>query len=190
MPFLQAKSYKLKAASGFTLVELLVTVGVTALLASYMVLYGSVSRQQVALSIETAKLAQVISRAKSLSISTFSGGPASLCGYGVHFDYGSQQYSLGNYELEPDCYSVYRGEVPGLGAYSPLETYNMTPEVSIRNASSNSMTDVIFIPPDPKVVTNIEGVVSSRAAGAVYLRTADGLVQKIVNVNASGQITF
>ncbi len=179
----------IRARKGFTLVELLVTVGVTALLASYMILYGSVSRQQVSLSVETAKLAQVVSRAKSLSISTFNSENA-LCGYGVFFDYVDQKYYLRSYELKPDCESALRGDPVQLGVTYTLEAYSLVPEVSIRNASSNSLTDVIFIPPDPKTVTNIDGIVSSRASGAVYLRTADGQLQRVINVNSSGQITF
>ncbi len=179
----------MRARKGFTLIELLVTVGVTALLASYMILYGSVSRQQVALSVETAKLAQIVSRAKSLSISTFS-DVHSLCGYGVFLNYTDQKYYLRSYEIKPDCRSPYKGDPVQFGAAYTLETYALPAEVRIVNASSNAISNVVFIPPDPKTLTDIQGIVSANTAGAVYLETADGKAQRTMNINPSGQITF
>ena len=173
----------------FTLIELLVTISITALLASYMILYGSASRQQITLSIEAAKLAQVVSRAKSLSTSGFS-QVSPPCGYGVEVDYVAQKYFLLTYQILPDCKSVYSGGAITLGASTVLQNYSLASQVQLANSAGDALTDVIFVPPDPRVVTNISGALSTSTSGAFYLKTADGTVTKTVKVNAGGQISF
>lgn len=183
------KNIRQKRKRGFTLIELLVTISITALLAAYMVLYGSQSRQQVALSVEVAKLAQIVSRAKSLSISTFN-NPNTPCGYGVEVDYSGQKYSLMSYQISPSCRAVYSGGLLQISSTSVVSTYSLAPEVRLTNASSDAMTDVIFVPPDPKTITNLSGNLSTQNPGSFYLRTADGVITKRISVNTAGQISF
>src|SRR5438105_773284 len=58
--------------SGFTLIELLVSMMITMLLSGFIITYTSGGRAQTTLYVEQAKLGQLVSRAKSLSISTYN----------------------------------------------------------------------------------------------------------------------
>ena len=174
---------------GFTLIELLVTMGVTAVLASFMIVYGSASRQQVALSVEDAKLAQIISRARSLSVSTFN-DPTPPCGYGVHLDYVNQAYALVKYEVSPNCRAVYASQLIQIRSEVSMENYNVTNEVKMISSGASPLTDVFFVPPDPKVVSNVGGSISVQAGGTVTLQTQDGKGTRTITINPAGQITF
>ena len=172
------------------MVELLVTVAVTALMASLIIVYGSASRQQVTLSIETAKLGQIISQAKSMSISTYNQTPAP-CGYGVHIDYNAQKYYLGSYQVLPDCKSVVSGAAFQMGWTVVLKSYALAAEVRFSYlTATNSVDDVFFVPPDPKTVTSVSGLLSTQASGNVFLVTKDGAVTKKISINPVGQINF
>src|SRR4051812_45988820 len=86
---------------GFTLVEVMVVVGVTAMLAGVILVYNSSTRSQILLSTEKVKLTQVVLRAKSLAISTYSDETLS-CGYGIAIDPSARTYTLVRYSFG-DC---------------------------------------------------------------------------------------
>jgi type II secretory pathway pseudopilin PulG len=167
---------------GFTVIELLVVIGITGLLSSYLIIYSGTSREQLALSIEASRLAQVIARAKSLAISTY-GASGGLCGYGLHVDYAAQRYSVVSFD-SPTC--------TGLSALPNTTTttsYTLAPEVRLVSASS-SLTDVFFLPPDPKTVLNIGGILVTDQTGSIILEARGGSARKTIRVSSGGQITF
>src|SRR5205823_134766 len=92
---------------GFTIVELLIVVAISAMLASIAIGYSSISRNQVALSVETAKVAESIIRAKSLAIATYASIPGT-CAYGVSVDIAQNRYSIFAFTPSPAKY----GPVP------------------------------------------------------------------------------
>lgn len=189
---LKAKSSKLKANSGFTLVELLVVIGITALLAGLLVLYGSTGRQQTILSIESTKISQLISRAKTLSISTYE-DPSSPCGYGVRVDYSARTYALTSYKVSPDCKSVASSSQSiSIQSTETQNTFSLPAGVTFNSDPSlqNKIQDVFFVPPDPKTVISVGGGLLRDITGYIYLTTADGSATRRISVNASGQITY
>src|ERR1700691_1886515 len=88
--------------AGFTVIELLVVLAISALMSTLAITYSSVSRNYVALSVQESKLAQVILQAKELSIATYANGngAAAACGYGVMISTSTtpQTYSIFAYE--------------------------------------------------------------------------------------------
>lgn len=76
---------------GFTLIELVVVIGVIALLTSILIIGLGGSRVKFNLMVERAHIVEAITRAKSLAIQTFLENPdptePQTCGYGVRFDY-------------------------------------------------------------------------------------------------------
>lgn len=168
---------------GYTILELLVVVAISALLSTIILTYGSGSRQQVALSIELTKMAQVISRAKSLAVATFNDPTA--CGYGVHFDYATREYYLAAYEAAPNCPSI--ASVTNIRALEAR--LRLPPEVDFGDGA-NKADDIFFVPPDPRTFAVIGGSLSGNATANIYLRTKDAVVAKTISVNHSGQINF
>lgn len=174
------------ARAGFTLIEVLVVLGVMAIVSSSIISYNSSSRQQVALATETSKLTQLILRAKSLSISTY-GAVASVCGYGIELDYANNYYYLSSYELGPSC------DTPNVvSSRNRLETFRVTNGVNLSNiVPGNQVADIIYLPPDPIIyTTGLSDNTVVNQGGSVKLVTANGMADKIISINSLGQVTF
>lgn len=168
---------------GYTLIELLIVVGIAGLLSGMVLLYGGAGREQIALSVESIKIVQAISRAKTLAIATYT-DPSSPCGFGVQFDYPAKKYSIRSYRTSPSCESV-----SGITSSAVLEEFNLGAGLTWQEGAEH-IDDVIFIPPDPKVYMFSGGVLlPAGASGKVYLLTSGGAA-RTVTVSPAGQITF
>lgn len=178
--------------AGFTLVEMLVVVGITTLLMGYVLTYSSSSRNQIYLYTEEVKIAQTIARAKSLAIATYnqSGVP---CGYGVRFEYGVNGGTR-------DRYSLFRYDPPSCASFDIIEPVfstilgdgvEMVPEyLSISRDHNDALEYIFFVPPDPDTYIWRVGSFVSSTDATVYVRTKDGSASLRVRVNSAGQISF
>lgn len=196
------KKYKLRTENpklrGFTLIEVLVVLGITSLLAGMVLTYSSRSRTQTALYVETAKLAQIILKAKSYSIATYvSGGEAAPCGYGIHVDYAANSYEFFGYKpIGIDCSAIGDGSVDmGNKGYNVIETYALGGGIIISAKppadGAVPVSDIIFVPPDPKtMIWPLDGGAAGVGIGNIRLATQDGLAKTDVQVSSAGQITF
>ena len=173
----------LRGHGGFTLIELLVVIGITMSLATIILVYSGTSREQIALSVEVAKLGQVIARAKSLSISTLDLAGAE-CGYGVNFDEANNRYAIISYTAA-SC----AAPLVSLPAFQESEAHVLSPLVEYADGS-DQMSHIFFAPPDPTTVISIDGGLYTTRTGYIYLRTRDGSATKVISVNPGGQISF
>lgn len=186
---------------GFTLIEVLVVVGITTILAGMVLTYSSRGRNQVALYVEAAKLSQVILRAKSLAIATYiSATQGPVCGYGVHIDYATGSYSLFSYN-PVDCspISISGGAInmeDAASNYKAIETNQLAQGViygvGSNDPNSPKLTDIFFIPPDPATLIWSEGsgVASNLASNVSLVSAADPQSGITVRASTAGQITF
>lgn len=149
-----------------------------------MLTYTSTSRDQVALYVEEAKLAQNISRAKSLAIATFN-RPEVPCGYGVGIDYDAATYSLFSYNVA-DCSTI---TALNPGNKEAVSSFDLPPNVRFATPGSESIEDVLFLPPEPRTWIWHAGAISTSTRGAIVLETAAGTTVTI-EVGVGGQITF
>lgn len=167
---------------GYTLLEILVVLAVTAILTSFIFSYSTTAREQVILSIERAKILQQILRAKSLSISTFN-NPDVPCAWGVHLDYGAQTYALASYSTST-CGGI--ADVSSITAIS--QNFPLDPAV-IYAAGANRVEDILFIPPDPTVLLFVNGNTTT-SQGFVYISAANGSATSAISVSDLGQISY
>ncbi len=183
---------RVRARSGFTLIELLVVLVVTTTLSAFLIVYNHTSRQQIALYVEEAKLVQVISRAKSLSLSTYRESSSEICGYGVHIDYGNNRYTLFSY-TKPANVACEQIASINPGAEQPLSAFSLSKELvfmAVPPGGGNKIDDVIFVPPDPTTLMNSGGAFLPSGFGNIVLGTEDGSAKTVVTVSSAGQITF
>lgn len=173
---------------GFTLIEVVIVLGISVLLTSVVLTYSAAGRDQVYLGIQKAQVAQVISKAKSLAVSTYN-QPDVPCGYGVWFDYVNRAYEIFRYKVSP-CDSVKSAGITIHGTgYSSDTKDKFTLPLNIDFGSGTGQMDVVFfMPPDPQ--TFIWQGAGSENLGAVYLKTRNGNYTAQVQVNSAGQITF
>lgn len=208
----------LRKRNGFTLIEILIVVAISAMLSAIAIVYSSVARNEVALSVETAKIAGFIFRAKDLTIATYNTS-LGTCAYGVSFDIPGNTYSLFAYNPQnyppshsaaPPCHGsslastspIYADEI---GQYSE-NTWNVPVTQGVRMQSGGNGDDatiVLFYPPAPKTFISREGMGFGSAnfldpntppntdiTSKVYLSTIDGSASSIISVNGAGQVTF
>lgn len=165
------------------MIELIVVVGITVLLSSLVLLYGSVGRQQVSLMVEAVKITQVISRAKSLAVATYTDSLSSVCGYGVYFDYSGRKYSIRRYQLLPNC------TVPiAIGVSFSVQEFELEKDISWQDGAAR-VDNVVFLPPEPRTLLFSGGsLLGEGIAGRVYI--AGGGASRVITVSPAGQITF
>ncbi len=182
---------------GFTLVEMLIVIAISAMLATIVVGYSSVGRNEVALSVESVKVSQIILQAKSLALATY-GSATHACGYGVSFNVAAQTYSIFGYHPSSSALCPPAGEITSL---SPSEMSSPSPatwNIHLENGvvmyatSTDSLSDVLFYPPDPATLISINGSSFSGSAQAahVYLKTAGNTATTTISVSPGGQVEF
>jgi len=88
---------------------MLVVIGITMLLSSIAIGYSKIGQNEVALTVETSKVAELILQAKELSINTYglTESGAKACAFGVHFDVAAKLFAfclhLQRCALSVDC---------------------------------------------------------------------------------------
>src|SRR5512144_1181344 len=107
---------------GFTLIESMIAVTITVLLSSFVITYSSTGRQQISLTVERAKLVQVVSRAKSMALNRYKDTDP-VCGYGISVDYDNAQYMLFSYRA-PRCEDIASID-KGSAGYKIEETFTL-----------------------------------------------------------------
>jgi prepilin-type N-terminal cleavage/methylation domain-containing protein len=202
---------------GFTLLEMIVVVGITFILSSFIIIYGRSGRQISALYVEQAQIANVLAKAKELAVATYlNPGSSPACAYGVHFDYGKGNgtYQIFAYVTSSVTSVATCGALPN-ATRDEVETLNtsvippangsrdLVPNLSEHELDSNlrffdpnggtsdRLRDVVFIPPEPHAVVWTDGQdTSSTVPGVIYLETVSSNGQASTTVNLAGQISF
>ena len=211
--FLRFRMPARASRAAFTLVEMLVVIGITALVSAAAIMYSNVGQNEVALTVETAKIAQLVLQARELALDTYS-GTGGACAYGVHFDLTSvpQTYSLFAFapgggpcpsaatvasttalssavmvQYEPSSWHLQPGQGVRLFARG---------DAGIPSSCQNILTDVLFYPPVPatliSLASNPNETFSSPtpSVSSICLQTVDGKNAAVITLNPAGQVNF
>jgi len=161
--------------AGFTLVEMLIVIGITTLLSVVAIGYSKAGQNEVALTVETSKVAELILQARALAINTYGGvsnGGTRVCAFGVHFEIADPTdvtYSLFAYGVDPKlqsrCPSIASTTAVGLNGLNGSNGIGLIQQyepsgwnvpvaqgVTIDSQAglpADALTDVLFYPPDP-----------------------------------------
>jgi prepilin-type N-terminal cleavage/methylation domain-containing protein len=200
--------------SGFTMVELLVVIAITMTISSIAIIYGAAGQNQLTLSVESSKIAQLILQARELSIATYS-EHRDTCGYGMHFDYststGHQNYSLVQYDLTGPgtCPSLASTTLIGAIQNGTLAEQEYEPgswqipmpsgvRLVDEGMASDTIHDIFFYPPDPFMLVSLDGQTflgyftspPAPAESNIYLETGDGSASRVISLNTAGQVSL
>lgn len=205
--------------AAFTLVEMLIVISITLLLSAAAVGYTKTGQNEVSLTIETSKIAELILQAKELAINTYGTtaiAGSKACGYGVHFDVADQTYSLFAYSVAADTACPSLDEVTANGLtdayyqeYEPGSWDIAVAQGVVMQGSgyaADALGDVLFYPPAPTVlicrasgdssvesggnIPNCTQFMSPAQTSKVYLSTVDGVNSAAVSVTPEGEVTF
>ena len=168
----------MKAKSGFTLIETLITIGIFMMLTSILLIYNRSSNRQIILLREKAKIIDAILRAKSNSINTLIIDEP-VCGYGVHWEkdfYLIFQDRATNCSLSDRIYTA--GDSQEL-----VERFNLPTGISF---SKLDVRDILFMPPNPTVFFD-----DHEGGGEATLTLSTDNNQSFVDIklNNAGQIS-
>ncbi len=176
---------------GFTLIELLVVMGITVALTAMVLGYSRQSSSQLALASTESKMLSLINRAKFLSIETYFGGGRSgsgqrICAYGVRVDIARQEmFIFQDLSSEGKCPSSSGGDAYDEGERLTGELNEIKLENALMAFGESDLSEVIFIPPDPKTKINKSGT-TEKAKLSVKIKEGSG--QFVITVNNAGQI--
>ncbi|MEK9168335.1 MAG: prepilin-type N-terminal cleavage/methylation domain-containing protein [Patescibacteria group bacterium] len=161
---------------GFTTIEMLVVIGVMALMSSVLMVYGRTGERQINLFKEQARIISALSRAKYLSVSTF-GKTDVPCGYGVHFEAPRtflifKDLPSGNCSLADKKYS---------GAGEIFESFGLD---SVITFDQLTLSDIVFTPPGPSVV-----ITPDQDQAAIIIKIINIESSAAIKINSAGQIS-
>lgn len=177
------KPTKLKNKEGFTLIETLVVIAITAILSSVLLVYNRSNESQIVLYRDQAVIAGLLSRAKSLAIQKYR-EPAlpdySACAFGVHFEAPRdlilfQDLGLGG------CAT---GRVYAYDSGEELQRLSLDSRLQFLNIPPGGL-DIFFVPPELIVGTTA----TSGLPVSITLQTTNGRFTAYTTVSAGGQIT-
>ena len=160
---------------GFTIIEMLVVIGTLALISAILIINIRTGEQQVTLFREQARIVSILSRAKSLSVATF-GKTGVPCGYGVHFE--APGTFLIFKDLADNCQA---SDQKYSGAAEIHESFQLDPALRF---DTLSLSDVIFIPPDPSIV-----ITPSQDEATIIIKTIKSGTSATIKINSAGQIS-
>ena len=165
MPILKSSGFFRRPRGGFTLIEIVVVMGIIAILSSMMLGYSQRNSRQVLLATSQAKLASMFARAKFLSIqSFFYSGPQDeiVCGHGVGIDVDAKRVFIfqdiidgGLCSRDIDDYEFDGGDRILEGELNQLQLADNGIDIATDSEY------IIFIPPEPLVKFSGSGRESS-----------------------------
>ncbi|MDD3488157.1 MAG: prepilin-type N-terminal cleavage/methylation domain-containing protein [Candidatus Pacebacteria bacterium] len=172
-----SNSNKLK--NGFTVIEMMVTLGIITLLTTMVLVHSRQSELVSNLAREGNRIAFEIQKAKSSAMLILQKGSTSqkkICGWGVYFDQApvTNQNPKESFIIFQDFCESKQGDLIGNGVYDEgemVETINLLKNIEIFETNISS---VVFIPPEPKVFFSNkltganEGYIKIRVKGEDY----------------------
>lgn len=162
---------RLNLKRGFSLIEMLVVVGIVIFLAGMVVAYSSSTGRKMMLYAEQSKVASVLSRAKSLALQKYSvGSGVSACAFGVEF-------------ILPGTYKIFRVDTNSSGVcnvYTPMDEFTLSSGVQF-----------VSFPPNGRVIFKAPYLMVDNA-GIVTLRSGDFSPPREakVDITAAGGISL
>ncbi len=178
-------SYNRKKSKGFTLIEILVSVGIIILLTALIFPSYKSGEAQFVLDRSANKLAQDLRRAQEMAMSmkeeNCNGVKAN--GYGIHFNI-SWKDAEGNYyyKLFANCNNNHHRD----NNDKDLEEIKLERGIEINNLFPADNFSILFVPPDPCVWINSQS--SGIEAQIVLARKDNPSEKRTIKINNSGLI--
>ena len=177
---------------GFTLLEILVVVGITVVLTSMVAGYSREGGRQLALVATETKMLNLLSRAKFLSVETFFGGGRSdkqrICAYGVRIE-SDQMFIFQDLSSTPGCLpdnplGDNDGRYSGINERLVGELNEIKLTDTALAFGETDLSEVVFIPPDPRTKINNSNI----SEASIKVKIKEGSGQFEITVNNAGQI--
>ncbi len=204
-----ATKFNGKSLTGFTLIELMVVLGIILILTTVVLINYRTGNQQLALARSAHKLAQDIRRAQEMTMSSREEGscPSGFEGsYGIRFSRLAAQYpGPKSYVLFADCDNN-REYDPPPGPPAPdivieevefdqglkvdrIKYWHIGPNEWRPNGVGEPTIDIIFSPPDPeRSIFTANAAYNNAPAHKIIIKTEDDQFFRCIYINKAGLI--
>jgi Tfp pilus assembly major pilin PilA len=117
------RGFARKSGAGFTLIEIVVVVGIVMVLSGMTLAYTRTNERQIALFTDQAKVVGALGRAKALTLQRYKQDPdASTCGYGAYFEAPDSGVHAVSIFADNDCDNNYNSSADEVfGSALPLD---------------------------------------------------------------------
>jgi|SRR3989344_6268422 len=178
----------LGCGAGFTLIETLVVISITIILAGVLLVYNRSNEGQIVLYRDQAVIVGLLNRAKSLAIQKYR-EPAfsdySACAFGVHFEPSPSRDFVLFQDLGLGGCTAGRVYAYNDGAVPPEELQRISLDSRLRFVGiPASGLDILFVPPEVSILTNSPDGLPI----AITVETNDGKFVSTATIGAAGQI--
>ena len=187
------RSKKRAGSFGFTLIELIVVMGIITVLSTILIGYSRQSSKNLLLTSTEAKLLSLISRAKFLAIETFfqqvgvPQGEERVCAYGVRVDTDAGEiFIFEDKSGTGNCAgadNVYASSTNDIRLQGELDVVKLDTRVL---TLTSDFENIVFIPPDPDV--GINGNLTTREA-SLEIGIVNDVTNFVITVNDAGQVS-
>lgn len=172
---------------GFTLVEMMVTIGIITLLSAALIGVTRTGDQQIILFRESSLLIANLNRVKGNAIQTFL-QPGRPCGYGIYIDQVNRSYTL--FQDQPSTPNKCATANHVFDAPAETLMIGATPQVfqlpvGVQFGPATNVLNIVYVPPIPDVFINNGGL----QTGIITIQGTSGSTVLTIQVNSSGQIT-
>jgi len=173
--------------SGFTLIELIVSVSIIAMVTGIFLANYSSANRRSDLIMTSQKLVSDIRMAQNYALGLTRYGLSGstnvpLGGWGIHFDlqsYGTNKYVIFADDNGNGVYDSGEDNISNGAQVTSLPT-----NISINSLSSGNKADITFLPPDP--ITTITGSSATSSQVDIILKDSKSNTIKTVRVNFLG----
>lgn len=172
-------------SSGFTILELTITIAIVALLSAAVVGYQRSAGNNRELILDTQKVMQDLRRVQNyaLSVKTAKCGARTIAiSYGVSFTADANDRAV--YDIFNDCNDNKRW-----ASNETAETISLASSAITAVVPSSGGLDVVFIPPFPDVGINGDTSTAGRTGTITICHLRDASLCKNVQVNERGAIS-
>lgn len=169
---------------GFTLIETLVTIGITLVLSAMALSYNRSSERQLIVYRDQQSVIGLLNQARSLTAQRYRDPSISgyvSCAFGVHIEPDSRDYVLFRDLASGDCGSANYRYDPGVIPSEAINTLSLDRRLLFEGIPISGL-DIFFVPPD---------ITADSSAGlptSFVIRTEDDSFRVTTTVAAGGQI--
>ncbi len=169
---------------GFTLIEVLIVISIMSLLSGFLIVYTRGSENQIKILKDKAGFLGALYRSRSFSLRTIQTTPPE-CGYGVYIMDERRYVLWRDTATKADCSDANKRYDSSAEDFEPV--MSLAQGIKFGNVNSGDfMKSVLFVPPDPSLVTEPEIVPGGNLRATIS--TLDGLSVAEIRINRYGQI--
>lgn len=168
---------------GFTILEMLVVIGITVLLSSLAISYNRSSGRQLSVFREEARMVNLVNRAKVLAMERFNEPPAdgvSVCGVGFRTENAKDFLLFQDFDASGNCDN---SDYAYSGPDEDIENFTLGDQIEFTGDAAAGL-EVMFIPPHLRVTSTQAFPVSFQIVNT------QGSESVTVSVSAAGQVTI